>query len=174
MWSNTRVVAPTPSSAIIQRPISNNFDIKEEAVMLRTFPFSLSEEAKTWINELDEGTITSWNELREAFVSRYFSPAKFKRILNENHSFYQLGHETLIDAWLRMKKWFALVIDTILAKDSTMHIPYMNAKTFAYDVLPNHVDDKELKSMDDVENGSLIKKEIKKDANGVPKELKKE
>nr|GEV84511.1 hypothetical protein [Tanacetum cinerariifolium] len=42
---------------------------QEEAVMLRTFPFSLSGEAKTWMNELDEGTITSWNELREAFIS---------------------------------------------------------------------------------------------------------
>ncbi|GJY27914.1 reverse transcriptase domain-containing protein [Tanacetum coccineum] len=51
---------------------------QEEAVMLRTFPFSLSEESKTWLNELNEGTITSWNEMREAFISRYFSPSKFK------------------------------------------------------------------------------------------------
>ncbi|GJX25704.1 hypothetical protein Tco_0232000 [Tanacetum coccineum] len=28
MWSNTRTVAPTPGSSIIQRPISNNFFIK--------------------------------------------------------------------------------------------------------------------------------------------------
>ncbi|GKA14741.1 reverse transcriptase domain-containing protein [Tanacetum coccineum] len=69
--------------------------------MLRTFPFSLSEEAKTWLNILDEGTITSWNELREAFISRYFYPAKFRRLLNEIHSFHQLDGETLIDAWLR-------------------------------------------------------------------------
>nr|GFB68665.1 reverse transcriptase domain-containing protein [Tanacetum cinerariifolium] len=43
--------------------ISNLFiygENQEEAVMLRTFPFSLSEEAKTWLNEQDEGTITSW------------------------------------------------------------------------------------------------------------------
>ncbi|GJZ82964.1 hypothetical protein Tco_0648137 [Tanacetum coccineum] len=98
MWSSTRNVTPTPSSAIIQLPISNNFHIKgthmqmnrdiqfdgrtrsdphrhvagfleisnllqygenkEEAVMLRIFPFSLTEEAKTWLNGLDERTIT--------------------------------------------------------------------------------------------------------------------
>nr|GFA14358.1 reverse transcriptase domain-containing protein [Tanacetum cinerariifolium] len=109
MWSNTRTVAPTPSSAIVQIPISDNFHIKgthmqmiwdnqfdgrirpdpyqhvtdfleisnlyqygenqEEAVKLRTFPFSLPEEAKTWLNKLDEGTITSWNEMRAAFIS---------------------------------------------------------------------------------------------------------
>nr|GEU30092.1 reverse transcriptase domain-containing protein [Tanacetum cinerariifolium] len=128
MWSNTKIVAPIPSSAIIQCPISTTFRIKgthmqmiwdnqfdgriqsdpqrhisdfleisslfqygenqEEAVMLRTFPFSLSKESKTWLNELNEGTITSWNEMREAFISRYFSPAKFKRLLNDIHSFH--------------------------------------------------------------------------------------
>ncbi|GKD76859.1 hypothetical protein Tco_1339480, partial [Tanacetum coccineum] len=42
--------------------ISNLFQYgenQEEAVKLRTFPFSLNREAKTWINELDEGNITS-------------------------------------------------------------------------------------------------------------------
>ncbi|GKC91331.1 hypothetical protein Tco_1151980 [Tanacetum coccineum] len=47
--------------------ISNLFQYgenQEEAVKLRTFPFSLSGEAKIWLNELDEGTITLWNEMR--------------------------------------------------------------------------------------------------------------
>ncbi|GJW09603.1 hypothetical protein Tco_1575430 [Tanacetum coccineum] len=104
MWSSTRTIALTPSSTIVQLPVSDNFHIKgthmqmiqdiqfdgrirsephrhiadfikisnllqygenqEEAVMLRTFPFSLSIEAKIWLNILNEGTITSWNELR--------------------------------------------------------------------------------------------------------------
>ncbi|GJY09559.1 reverse transcriptase domain-containing protein [Tanacetum coccineum] len=88
MWSSTRTVAPTPSSANIQRPIPNNFRIKGEA--------------KTWLNELNEGTITSSNEMREAFISRYFSPKKFKRLLNDIHTFHQLDHETFVDAWLRI------------------------------------------------------------------------
>ncbi|GKA59524.1 reverse transcriptase domain-containing protein [Tanacetum coccineum] len=116
MWSSTRTVAPTPTFAIIQLPFPNNYHInadfleissifqygenQEESVMLRTFPFSLSGEAKTWLNELNKGTITSWNEMREAFISRYFSPTKFKRPLNEMYSFHQLDNETLVDAWL--------------------------------------------------------------------------
>ncbi|GJZ38024.1 reverse transcriptase domain-containing protein [Tanacetum coccineum] len=94
MWSSTKTVAATPNSAILQLPILNNFTIDEEAVSLRTFPFSLSGEAKTWMNELDQGTITSWNEMREAFISLYFSLAKFKRILNEIHSSHQLDDPT--------------------------------------------------------------------------------
>ncbi|GKC04154.1 hypothetical protein Tco_0995764, partial [Tanacetum coccineum] len=39
----------------------------------------------------------------------------------------------------------------------------MNAKTFADDVLPNQIGDKELKSTDGVGTGRMTKKEIKKD-----------
>ncbi|GJR70670.1 hypothetical protein Tco_0016735 [Tanacetum coccineum] len=59
-------------------------------------------------------------------------------------------------------------------KDCHMHIPYTNAKMFADVVLPNHNGDKELKSIDDVGNGVLRKKEIKKNDMGLPKELNKE
>ncbi|GJS55036.1 reverse transcriptase domain-containing protein [Tanacetum coccineum] len=136
MWSNIRTVAPTPSSAIIQRPISTNFRIKgthmqmiwdnqfdgrirsdphrhvadfleisnlfqygenqEEAVMLRTFHFSLCEEAKIWLNELNEGTITSWNELREAFISRYFS-RKLKEMQDSRRDNHALDDYLLMD-----------------------------------------------------------------------------
>ncbi|GJR29647.1 RNA-directed DNA polymerase, eukaryota, reverse transcriptase zinc-binding domain protein [Tanacetum coccineum] len=149
MWSSTRTVAPTPSFAIIQLHLPNNFPIKgthkqmiqdnqfdgriqsnshrhvadflkisnlfqygenqEGAIILRTFPFSLTGETKTWMNELDKGTITLWNELREAFISRYFSPAKFRRLLNDIHNFHQLGHDTLIEAWIQMKEMLLML-----------------------------------------------------------------
>ncbi|GJV54995.1 retrovirus-related pol polyprotein from transposon TNT 1-94 [Tanacetum coccineum] len=178
MWSNTRAVVPTPSSAIFQRPLSNNFRIKEEAVMLRTFPFLLSGEAKTWINELDEGTITSRNELREAFISRYFSPAKFKRLLNEIHSFDQLSHETLVDAWLHDPTQGILDAGGIFLSDNPNEALKMledkiNVKTFAYIALSNHVGDNELKSIDGVGNGVLTKNEIKKDEMGLGNWIKR-
>ncbi|GJT13745.1 zf-CCHC domain-containing protein [Tanacetum coccineum] len=164
MWSSTRTAAPTPSYAIVQLPISNNFHIKgthmqmiqdnqfyrrmqsdphrhivdfpeisnlfqygknqEEAVILRTFPFSLSGEAKTWLNELNEGTITSWNKLREAFISRYFYPTKFRRLLNEIHCFHQLDHETLVDAWLRIKEMIRTCYEHGLTKGTIIQIFY--------------------------------------------------
>ncbi|GJU34250.1 hypothetical protein Tco_1182604 [Tanacetum coccineum] len=57
-------------------------------------------------------------------------------------------------------------------KDYTVHIPYTNAKTFEYDVLPNHVGDKELNAIDGVGTRMMTNKE--KDDNGLPKEPKKE
>ncbi|GKE90084.1 reverse transcriptase domain-containing protein [Tanacetum coccineum] len=164
MWSNTRTVAPTPSFAIIQRPIFDNFHIKgthmemiqdnqfdggirsdphrhiadflkisslfqygenqEEAVMLSTFPFSISGESKTWLNELNEGTITSWNELREALISRYFSLVKFKRLLNDIHNFHQLGNKTLVEAWIRLKEMLRICYGHGLTKGMIIQIFY--------------------------------------------------
>ncbi|GJT86786.1 reverse transcriptase domain-containing protein [Tanacetum coccineum] len=104
--------------------ISNLFQYgenQEEAVLL-TFPFSLSEEAKTWLNELDEGTITSWNELREAFISRYFSPAKFRRLLNDIYSFHQLDNESLVKTWLRLKEMLRTCYRRGLTKGTIIQI----------------------------------------------------
>ncbi|GJR61863.1 reverse transcriptase domain-containing protein [Tanacetum coccineum] len=50
-------------------------DTKNEAIRLMMFPLSLTGEAKTWLDELNEGTIETWDELRTAFVSRFFPPA---------------------------------------------------------------------------------------------------
>ncbi|GJR25011.1 hypothetical protein Tco_0973538 [Tanacetum coccineum] len=44
-------------------------DTENEAVHLMMFPLSLTREAKTWLEELNEGTIETWDELRTAFIS---------------------------------------------------------------------------------------------------------
>nr|GEW75613.1 reverse transcriptase domain-containing protein [Tanacetum cinerariifolium] len=97
---------------------------QEEAVMLRTFPFLFSGESKTWLNELDGGTITSWTKLREAFISRYFSLAKFKRLLYDIHNFHQLGNETLVEAWTRLKEMLRMCYGHGLTKGTIVHIFY--------------------------------------------------
>ncbi|GJW45509.1 hypothetical protein Tco_0077155 [Tanacetum coccineum] len=44
-------------------------DTENEIVRLMMFPLSLIGEAKTWLDELNEGTIETWDELRIAFIS---------------------------------------------------------------------------------------------------------
>ncbi|GKB60622.1 reverse transcriptase domain-containing protein [Tanacetum coccineum] len=86
MWAADHVVAPTPSSAITITETANEFAIKDtenEAVRLMMFPLSFTGEAKTWLDELNEGTIKTWDELRTAFLSRFFPPALFDRIFRE-------------------------------------------------------------------------------------------
>ncbi|GJX86592.1 reverse transcriptase domain-containing protein [Tanacetum coccineum] len=77
-------------------------DTKNEVVPLMMFPLSLTEEAKTWLHELNEETIETWDELRTTFISQFFPPALFDRLLKEIRAFSQHENESLTDAWLRM------------------------------------------------------------------------
>ncbi|GJT39841.1 reverse transcriptase domain-containing protein [Tanacetum coccineum] len=47
-------------------------DTENEAICLMMFPLSLTREAKTWLDELNEGSIKTWDELRTAFISQFF------------------------------------------------------------------------------------------------------
>ncbi|GKC54677.1 reverse transcriptase domain-containing protein [Tanacetum coccineum] len=58
-------------------------DTENEVVCLMMFPLSLTGEAKTWLDELNKGTIKTWDELRTAFISRFFPPALLDRLLGE-------------------------------------------------------------------------------------------
>nr|GEW12022.1 reverse transcriptase domain-containing protein [Tanacetum cinerariifolium] len=62
-------------------------DTENEAVRLMMFPLSLTGEAKTWLDELNEETIETWDELQMTFISRFVSPALFDRLLKEIQAF---------------------------------------------------------------------------------------
>ncbi|GJY39037.1 reverse transcriptase domain-containing protein [Tanacetum coccineum] len=70
-------------------------ETQSEAVKLLIFPFSLYDEAKTWFNELNEESITSWEQIRRAFINRFFPPSLFNRLLLEIRNFSQLVCENL-------------------------------------------------------------------------------
>ncbi|GJW27406.1 reverse transcriptase domain-containing protein [Tanacetum coccineum] len=78
-------------------------ETQSEAVKLLIFPLSLCDKAKTWFNELNEASITSWDQMRRAFINRFFPPSLFKRLLLEIRSFSQNVCESLTNAWLRLK-----------------------------------------------------------------------
>ena len=51
-------------------------DVDNDIVKLKLFPFSLRDRAKTWFSSLPKNTIDSWNKGKDAFISKYFPPAK--------------------------------------------------------------------------------------------------
>ncbi|GKA53700.1 reverse transcriptase domain-containing protein [Tanacetum coccineum] len=95
-----------------------------EAVNLLIFPFSLSDEAKTWFNELNKGSITSWEQIRRAFINRFFPPSLFNRLLLENRNFSQNVCESLTDAWLRLKNMLQKCHGHSLTKGAIIQIFY--------------------------------------------------
>ena len=51
-------------------------DTDNDIVKLKLFPFSLRDHAKTWFSSLPSNSIDSWNKCKDAFISKYFPPAK--------------------------------------------------------------------------------------------------
>ena len=44
-------------------------------IKLQLFPFSLRDVAATWFESLPYGSVNIWDELVEAYMSRFFPPA---------------------------------------------------------------------------------------------------
>ncbi|GKB61519.1 reverse transcriptase domain-containing protein, partial [Tanacetum coccineum] len=76
-------------------------ETQSEAVKLLIFPFSLCDEAKTWFNELNEESITSWEQMRRAFINEFFPPSLFNRLLLEIINFSQLTNP-LKESWMKL------------------------------------------------------------------------
>ncbi|GJZ92067.1 hypothetical protein Tco_0664132 [Tanacetum coccineum] len=205
MWSSTRTVAPTPSSAIIQRPISTNFRIKgthmqmirdnqfdgrirsdphrhvadfleisnlfqygenqEEAVMLRTFPFSLSRESKTWITSIIQNLERQFEFLLPTKTlppatntkTRHEIVYNIPSIRNDNDKgdvkFIE-EEETKPNLTMPNPNLITSNSPTVspFLKDYTVHIPYTQEKVFKYDEISDHVGDKELISFVGIRN----------------------
>ncbi|GKC44967.1 reverse transcriptase domain-containing protein, partial [Tanacetum coccineum] len=76
---------------------------QSEVVKLMIFPLCLCDEAKFWFNELNKESITSWEQMRKAFINRFFPPSLFNRLLLEIRNFSQNICESLTEGWLRLK-----------------------------------------------------------------------
>lgn len=86
--------------------ICNTFKVNgasEEAITLRVFPFSLTGRAWNWLDSLPPNSITTWAQLVEKFLGKYFPPSKTGQLRNEITNFRQQEGESLYEAWERMK-----------------------------------------------------------------------
>ncbi|KAK8957227.1 hypothetical protein KSP39_PZI000978 [Platanthera zijinensis] len=78
--------------------------VSDDAIRLRLFPFTLRTKAKQWLSSLPRGSITTWAEMTERFLTKYFPPAKTAKLRNDITYFSQLDSETLYDTWERFKE----------------------------------------------------------------------
>ena len=49
--------------------------VRPDVIKLQLFLFSLRDVAATWFDSLPVGSVNTWEELVEAFMSKFFSPA---------------------------------------------------------------------------------------------------
>jgi hypothetical protein len=51
-------------------------DVESDIIKLKLFPFSLRGKAKDWLLSLPKNSIDSWAKCKDAFIARYYPPAK--------------------------------------------------------------------------------------------------
>ena len=78
--------------------------VRPDVIKLQLFPFSLKDVADTWFDSLPVGSVNTWEELVEAFMSRFFPPALTIDRRGEIIVFKQGEDESLYIAWERFKR----------------------------------------------------------------------
>ncbi|XP_017973115.1 PREDICTED: uncharacterized protein LOC108661374 [Theobroma cacao] len=64
-------------------------------LLLRLFPFSLRDKTKSWLNSLSNGSITTWEDLAQKFLTKFFLPVKSVKMRNDITSFTQFDVRTI-------------------------------------------------------------------------------
>ena len=78
--------------------------VRPEVIKLQLFPFSLRVVAATGFDSLPERSVNTWEELVEAYMSRFFPLALTTKRRGEIIVFKQREEESLYNAWERFKR----------------------------------------------------------------------
>ncbi|XP_075475685.1 uncharacterized protein LOC142509480 [Primulina tabacum] len=78
--------------------------VSDEIIRLRLFSFPLWDHARSWLQSLPLGSVTTWEDLVTKFLSKYFPPAKFAQLKIDITNFRLREFEVLYEAWERYKE----------------------------------------------------------------------
>src|SRR4051812_29933852 len=78
-------------------------EVDGDIVKLKLFPFSLRGRAKEWLQSIPRNSINSWDKCKDAFIGKYYPPAKIIQLRSNIVNFRQLDNEHVAQAWERMK-----------------------------------------------------------------------
>jgi len=104
--------------------LSGTLKANQEAVRLHLFPFSLRDRASACFHSLEVGSITSWDQMRQAFLARFFPPSKTAKLRDQITRFNKKDGESLYDAWEHFKEMLRLCPHHGLEKWLIVHTFY--------------------------------------------------
>ncbi|GJZ42135.1 hypothetical protein Tco_0589021 [Tanacetum coccineum] len=79
-------------------------NITIDQVMLRAFPMSLTGAASRWLRNKPSGSITTWEDLKTKFLSKYCPPTHTTKKIEEINNFQQEPDKNLYQAWEKFKE----------------------------------------------------------------------
>ena len=77
--------------------------LPEDYVKLKAFKWSLGGKTLAWLDSLPPGSITTWNQLYEQFMNKFFPPAKTTELRGRITSYRQRPGESFVETWERFK-----------------------------------------------------------------------
>ncbi|KAL4368391.1 hypothetical protein GQ457_05G022220 [Hibiscus cannabinus] len=89
--------------------ICNSFKIhgvSNDVLKLKLFPYSLRDKAKTWLNNLQPGSLQSWTQLCRSFLAKFSYTIMTDHLRNQITSFRQEEDEAMHKAWERYRDLF--------------------------------------------------------------------
>lgn len=81
-------------------------EVIDEAIRFRLFSFSLRDKVKAWFPLLPYEFVTTWNDLAQKFLTKFFPPSKSAQLRSEIFQFRQLDFKPFYEAYERFKNLF--------------------------------------------------------------------
>nr|GEZ95794.1 reverse transcriptase domain-containing protein [Tanacetum cinerariifolium] len=78
-------------------------DVPNSAIKLMLFPFSLTGEARRWLEKEPPRSILTWEDLVSKFINEFFPPSRTTNLRNEISNFQQRFDELFHEAYDRYK-----------------------------------------------------------------------
>jgi len=94
----------------------NDLNCSMNTIILKRFPFSLKDKAKTWLQNLRSGFIRAWDEMQQQFLKKFFPSHRTNSFKRQIITFTQKPGETFYQCWDRN---FSLLIEQTLSKDKS-------------------------------------------------------
>ena len=77
--------------------------VTEDVIKMRLFPFSLRDKARGWLQSLQPGSISTWEELAQSFLAKFFPLSKTSQLRGKIAQFRQMDFKPLYKAWEQFK-----------------------------------------------------------------------
>jgi hypothetical protein len=78
-------------------------DVDGDIIKVKLFPLSFRGRAKDWLLYLPRNSIYSWVKCKDAFIGKYYPPAKIISLRSDIIKFKKFDNEHVAQAWERLK-----------------------------------------------------------------------
>ncbi|KAL0645990.1 hypothetical protein Bca4012_044281 [Brassica carinata] len=79
--------------------------VPEDYLLCKLFKYSLAGEASHWLKQLSPGSLTSWTDIKNAFLCNLFDEAHAEDLRSKIATFTQEPTKSFRSSWIRFKSY---------------------------------------------------------------------